>query len=75
MPLNVEGIDPVQLVWLPANLGIASRWEVTCGRCRKRFRRVLWELMIGSKMSWVGCPHCGARNLLPHHPNVGPRDR
>jgi hypothetical protein len=26
--------------------------------------------MVGSKMSWVGCPACGAHNLLPHHPNV-----
>jgi hypothetical protein len=66
--LEVEAINPVRSSWLPANLGIIARWEVTCGLCRTRFSRVLPELMIGSRMSWVGCPQCGTHNLLPHHP-------
>jgi hypothetical protein len=69
--LEAKAIDPVQLVWLPSNLGIASRWEVTCGFCRTRFQRVTSELMVGSRMSWVACPKCGTHNLLPHHPRVG----
>jgi hypothetical protein len=73
MALEVVAIDPVQLAWLPAFLGIFSRWEVTCGLCRTRFRRFSWELMVGSRMSWVTCPRCGAHNLLPHHPTVRTR--
>lgn len=65
---EVIGIDPVQIGWLPANLSLLSRWEVTCGLCRTRFRRWLIEMFWGTRMSWVGCPACGAHNLLPHHP-------
>lgn len=75
MVLKVEAINPVRLEWLPGNLGIIGRWEVTCGFCRIRFSRVAWELMIGSRLSWVGCPACGTRNLLPHHPEIRSRGR
>jgi uncharacterized Zn-finger protein len=73
MPLEVPAIDPVQISWLPAFLGILSHWEVTCGFCRTRFRRFTWELMVGSRMSRVTCPKCGTHNLLPHHPREGAR--
>lgn len=75
MALEVEGINPVRLAWLPSNLGIIGRWEVTCGFCRTRFARLAWELMIGSRMSWVACPDCGTHNLLPHHPKIRARGR
>jgi hypothetical protein len=71
--VEVEGINPVQVGWLPGNLGLVSRWEVTCGACRARFRRMLVELLWGSRLSWVGCPVCGAHNLLPHHPAMRSR--
>ncbi len=70
MVLQIEAIDPVRSSWLPANLGIVARWEVTCGFCRIRFARLVWELMVGSTMSAVTCPQCGTRNLLPHHPRI-----
>jgi uncharacterized Zn-finger protein len=73
MVLEVEGINPVRLGWLPASLGVLGRWEVTCGLCRNRFSRLAWELMIGSRLSWVACPWCGTRNLLPNHPKVRSR--
>lgn len=68
--LEVEAINPVQVAWLPGNLGIMGRWEVTCGVCRTRFSRFLVELPVGSRLSWVGCSACGAHNLLPHHPTI-----
>lgn len=71
--LEVEAINPVRLGWLPSSLGIFGRWEVTCGFCRTRFARYAWELMIGSRMSWVACPACGTHNLLPHHPKIRAR--
>ncbi len=70
VPIEVEAIDPVRVGWLPANLGPISRWEVTCGSCRARFRRGLVEPLWGTRLSWVGCPACGAHNLLPHHPAI-----
>ncbi len=70
---EVEAINPVRFQWLPADLGIVARWEVTCGFCRTRFSRLRWELMFGTGMSWVGCPACGTHNLLPHHPKVRAR--
>ncbi len=73
VPLEVEGIDPVQVGWLPGNLGLPSRGEVTCGSWRARFRSGLVELPWGSRLSWVGCPQCGAHNLLPHHPAIRAR--
>lgn len=75
MALEVEAINPVRFSWLPSNLGIIARWEVTCGLCRTRFSRVVWELMIGSRMSRVVCPECGTHNLLPHHPSIRGRGR
>lgn len=66
--LEVEAINPVQVGWLPSNLSLVARWEVTCGFCRVRFRRTLVELLWGTRLSWVGCPACGTHNLLPHHP-------
>lgn len=75
MALEVEAINPVRSGWLPANLGILARWEVTCGFCRTRFARFVWELLAGSRMSWVSCPACGTHNLLPHHPNVRRKGR
>jgi len=69
--LEVEAVNPVRLGMFPPNLlFIFARWEVTCGFCRTRFKRIVLDLMVGSKMSWVGCPACGAHNLLPHHPDV-----
>ncbi len=50
---------PNQISWIPAFLGIPSRWEVTCGFCRTRFRRFSWELMAGSRMSRVTGSRCG----------------
>jgi hypothetical protein len=43
-------------------LGMArsARWDVTCGFCKERFRKVqflAWSTAV--------CPFCGARNLLP----------
>ena len=73
MALEMEGIDPVRFGWLPASLGIVARWEVTCGFCRTRFSRVRWELLTGSRLSWVACPACGTHNLLPHHPQIRAR--
>jgi DNA polymerase II large subunit len=70
VPVEVDGIDAVQVGGLPGNLGLVSRWEVTCGVCRARFRRMQVELLWGSRLSWVGCPECGAHNLLPHHPTI-----
>ena len=75
MLLEIEAINPVRSTWLPGNFGILARWEVTCGFCRVRFARLVWELMIGSAMSSVTCPKCGTRNLLPHHPRVRGRGR
>jgi hypothetical protein len=43
--------------------------------CRTRFRRVVLDLMIGSRLSRVACPACGTYNLLPHHPNVRAKGR
>jgi hypothetical protein len=69
--LEVEAVNPVRLGMFPPNLLLAfARWEVTCGFCRTRFKRTVLDLMVGSKMSWVACPACGAHNLLPHHPDV-----
>lgn len=68
--LEVAAIDPVRIGPLPGGLGRIARWQVTCGSCRTRFRRGLVELPWGSRLSWVGCPLCGAHNLLPHHPSM-----
>ena len=37
-----------------------AQWELTCGFCKERFRKVLF-------IAWSSavCPYCGARNLLP----------
>ena len=76
MALDVEAINPVRLGMFPPNLLFAfARLEVTCGFCRNRFKRTVLDLMIGSKMSWVGCPACGAHNLLQHHTNVRTKGR
>jgi len=75
MALDVEAINPIRLGGLPANLGILSRWEATCGFCRTRFARFNWELMLGSRLSRVTCPACGTHNLLPHHPDIANRGR
>ena len=69
MALEVEAINPVRFSWLPG-FTVVARWEVTCGFCRTRFSRVVLELMVGSRMSWVACPKCGTHNLLPHHPSI-----
>ena len=59
--LKVEAIDPVlvtgwrSLVWVFRGV----EWELTCGFCRERFRRVVW-LFSGS----VVCSACGTRSLL-----------
>jgi hypothetical protein len=68
MALEVDAINPVRYEWMPANLGIVARWEATCGFCRLRFSRLAWDLPVGTRLSWVGCPACGTRNLLPQHP-------
>ena len=39
MVLEIEAINPVRSSWLPGNLGILARWEVTCGFCRARLAR------------------------------------
>jgi hypothetical protein len=67
--LEIEAINPVRTTFVPG-LTIVARWEVTCGFCRTRFQRVVFELIVGSRMSWVGCPSCGTHNLLPHHPSL-----
>lgn len=35
-------------------------WELTCGFCKQRFRKVIF-------LTWSSavCPFCGTRNLLP----------
>jgi rRNA maturation endonuclease Nob1 len=40
--------------------GILARWELTCGFCKTRFRKI-------QPLAWDGsvCPACGTRNLLP----------
>ena len=68
--LELEAINPVRHGWLPAEFGILARWEATCGFCRTRFSRLVWELPVGSRLSAVACPGCGTRNLLPHHPSI-----
>jgi len=68
--LQVEGINPIRYGWLPANLGILARWEVTCGFCRSRFSRLAWDLPMGTWLSAISCPACGTRNLLPGHPDL-----
>ncbi len=70
MALHVVGINPVRHEWLPANLGILARWEVTCGFCRIRFSRIGWGLVVASRLSRVTCPACGTVNLLPDHPDA-----
>jgi hypothetical protein len=70
--LEVEAINPVRVAFIPG-LSVFASWEVTCGFCRTRFRRFVLELIVGSRMSWAGCPACGTHNLLPHHPSL--RDR
>jgi hypothetical protein len=67
--LEVKAINPVRSAFIPG-LSVVASWEVTCGFCRTRFRRVVFELIVGSRMSWVGCPACGTHNLLPHHPSL-----
>ncbi len=71
MTLEVDGINPVRHGWLPANLGVLARWEVTCGFCRERFARFAWDLPVGTRLSAVACPACGTRNRLPGHPDAG----
>ena len=76
MALEVEAINPVRLGMFPPNvLYVVGRWEVTCGFCRTRFRRIVLDVIIGSRLSKVTCPACGTHNLLPHHPNVRVRRR
>ena len=36
------------------------RWDLTCGFCKGRFRKVLHFAY-----STADCPYCGTRNLLP----------
>jgi len=72
--LEVEAINPIRIGAFPPNLFyVFVRWEVTCGFCRVRSARWVFELFVGSRLSWVGCPACGTHNLLPHHPKL--RDR
>jgi hypothetical protein len=59
--------------WLGVLLGIArfARWDLTCGFCRQRVRKV--QFLVWSS---VVCPYCGTRNVLPvpRFPNdPGPR--
>ena len=73
---EVEAISPVRLGRFPPNvLYVVARWEVTCGFCRTRFRRVVLDLLIGSRLSRVACPACGTHNLLPRHPSVRSKGR
>jgi DNA-directed RNA polymerase subunit RPC12/RpoP len=67
--LTVEGINPVLVdsFWNFLWAIRGSRWEVTCGLCRTRFRDTGWMLR-----SWVRCPACGTRNIVR---SEGPRRR
>jgi hypothetical protein len=60
--LKVEAINPVlvtsgwrSLLWMIRG----AAWELTCGFCRTRSRRMV-SLLAGS----VICPACGTENLL-----------
>lgn len=37
-----------------------ARWELTCGFCKERFRKIQY-IFTG----FADCPYCGTRNLLP----------
>jgi len=75
MALEVEGINPVPSGWLPFSVTIVARWQVTCGFCRTRFERLVWEAPWGSRLSRAVCPACETHNLLPHHPAVRAKRR
>jgi hypothetical protein len=60
--LKVEAINPVlvtsgwrSLLWMIRG----AAWELTCGFCRTRSRRMVWLFAIS-----VICPACGTENLL-----------
>ena len=74
MALELEAINPVRVGPFFATFAVVARWEVTCGLCRTRFRRYVFELRVGSIFSWVACPECGTHNLLPHHPKIRARN-
>jgi hypothetical protein len=46
----------------------ASRWELTCGFCRTRFKHTGWVFR-----SSAVCPACGTCNILPTA-GLSPRD-
>ena len=48
------------LVGLLLGMIRGARWELTCGFCKERFRKV--QFMV---FSTAVCPYCGTRNLLP----------
>ena len=37
-----------------------ASWELTCGFCRQRFRRLQYSVRTS-----IDCPFCGTRNVLP----------
>jgi hypothetical protein len=61
--LTVDSINPQptdswrSLHWVVR----AARWQLTCGFCRTRVQETGWWAR-----SFVTCPACGTRNLLPH---------
>jgi hypothetical protein len=59
--LKVEAIDPVLMTGWRSLLSLVrgAEWELTCGFCRVRFRKIV-SLFASS----VTCPACGTRNLL-----------
>lgn len=48
------------LLGLLLGMARSARWELTCGFCKERFRKVQY---LAS--STAVCPYCGTRNLLP----------
>lgn len=72
--LELEAINPARVDGFVSGLAVMARWQVTCGFCRTRFEGDVMETWVGSALSWVACPSCGTRNLLPHHPSIRSRE-
>jgi DNA-directed RNA polymerase subunit RPC12/RpoP len=64
--LEVRAIDAqLQGGWRALFLGMlrGAAWELTCGFCKARFRRVTYFVL-----SSIDCPYCQSRNVLPIRP-------
>jgi hypothetical protein len=66
-PLEIEAINAERIdSWRSFSWVVRlTRWELTCGFCRLRFRR-----LAPFARSEIDCPQCGTRNLLPDSPKL-----